>query len=245
MLRPSVTWKHGLLPRRSGSVYAQRFASTGRDRPAGRGLSGGSDVMPDLPKRTLGRTGLEVTTLGYGAMELRGAPRGRDVSEEQAERILNAVLDAGINFIDTSIDYGVAEERIGRYISHRRSEYFLASKCGCLAGDLATTRRRHARASASRTSSPPRTSSRASSRACARMKTDYLDLVQFHALALEGASSRSTAAWRRCRTSSGRARCASSASPGTIPNLQRADRDGRVRRLPDPVLGAGARRTRR
>ena len=73
--------------------------------------------MPDLPKRTLGRTGLDVTTLGYGAMELRGAPRGRDISDEQAERILNAVLDAGINFIDTSIDYGVAEERIGRYIS--------------------------------------------------------------------------------------------------------------------------------
>ena len=38
--------------------------------------------MSDLPKRTLGRTGLEVTTLGYGAMELRGAPRGRDVGEE-------------------------------------------------------------------------------------------------------------------------------------------------------------------
>ena len=92
--------------------------------------------MPDLPKRTLGRTGMNVTTLGYGAMELRGAPRGRDVSDEQAERILNAVLDAGVNFIDTSIDYGVAEERIGRYISRRRSEYFLASKCGCLAGDL-------------------------------------------------------------------------------------------------------------
>jgi hypothetical protein len=40
--------------------------------------------MPDLPKRALGRTGLEVTTLGYGAMELRGAPRGRDISDEQA-----------------------------------------------------------------------------------------------------------------------------------------------------------------
>src|SRR5690242_16154531 len=93
--------------------------------------------MPDLPKRTLGRTGLDVTTLGYGSMELRGTPRGRDVSDEQAERILNAVLDAGINVIDTSIDYGVAEERIGRYIGHRRSEYFLASKCGCLAGELA------------------------------------------------------------------------------------------------------------
>ena len=122
--------------------------------------------MADLPKRTLGRTGLEVTTLGYGAMELRGAPRGRDVSEEQAERILNAVLDAGINFIDTSIDYGVAEERIGRYISHRRSEYFLASKCGCLAGDLPETRRRSAPTSETRTPSRQRTSSRASNRAC-------------------------------------------------------------------------------
>ena len=90
--------------------------------------------MADLPKRTLGRTGLQVTMLGYGAMELRGAPRARDTTEAQAETILNAVLDAGINYIDTSIDYGVSEERIGRYISHRRSEYYLASKCGCLVG---------------------------------------------------------------------------------------------------------------
>ena len=36
-----------------------------------------------LPKRELGRTGLPVTVLGYGAMELRGAPRGRDVTEAQ------------------------------------------------------------------------------------------------------------------------------------------------------------------
>jgi len=40
--------------------------------------------MTELPKRELGRTGLEVTMLGYGAMELRGAPRGRDISEAQA-----------------------------------------------------------------------------------------------------------------------------------------------------------------
>jgi len=90
--------------------------------------------MVDLPKRELGRTGLQVTTLGYGAMELRGAPRARDTTEAQAKTILNAVLDAGINYIDTSIDYGVSEERIGHYISHRRSEYYLASKCGCLVG---------------------------------------------------------------------------------------------------------------
>jgi aryl-alcohol dehydrogenase-like predicted oxidoreductase len=137
--------------------------------------------MPDLPKRTLGRTGLEVTTLGYGAMELRGAPRGRDVSEAQAERILNAVLDAGINFVDTSIDYGLAEERIGRYISHRRSEYFLASKCGCLAGDLASN------------PPPPRPGQRSPhvftaenvvqgvEQSLERLRTEYLDLVQFHA----------------------------------------------------------------
>jgi len=76
--------------------------------------------MADLPKRELGRTGLQVTMLGYGAMELRGAPRARDTTEAQAETILNAVLDAGINYIDTSIDYGVSEERIGRFSSGLR-----------------------------------------------------------------------------------------------------------------------------
>src|SRR5215471_14210476 len=84
-----------------------------------------------LPTRTLGRTGLQVTQLGYGAMELRDAPRGRPIADDQAERILRAVLDAGINYIDTSIDYGLSEERIGRYIGDRRGEFFLASKCGC------------------------------------------------------------------------------------------------------------------
>jgi len=41
-------------------------------------------------------------------MELRGAPRARDITEAQAETILNAALDAGINYIDTSIDYGLS-----------------------------------------------------------------------------------------------------------------------------------------
>jgi hypothetical protein len=46
-----------------------------------------------VAKRELGRTGLQVTTLGYGAMELRGAPRARDISEAQAETILNKVVE--------------------------------------------------------------------------------------------------------------------------------------------------------
>jgi aryl-alcohol dehydrogenase-like predicted oxidoreductase len=67
--------------------------------------------MSQLPTAVLGRTGLEVTKLGYGAMELRGSAggRGRDVDSGDATRILNQVLDSGINFIDTSPDYGDSE----------------------------------------------------------------------------------------------------------------------------------------
>ena len=66
-------------------------------------------------------------------MGLRG-PRTwgvRVVSDSEADVFLNAVLDAGINFIDTAPDYGVSEERIGQFIASRRSEYILATKCGC------------------------------------------------------------------------------------------------------------------
>ena len=82
--------------------------------------------------RALGRTGADVSILGYGAMELRGRPRGPEISDSDAGRLLNAVLDGGINLIDTAPDYGRSEELIGTYVSHRRDEFFLASKCGCL-----------------------------------------------------------------------------------------------------------------
>jgi aryl-alcohol dehydrogenase-like predicted oxidoreductase len=131
--------------------------------------------MPNLPKRTLGRTGLDVTTLGYGAMELRGEPRGPAVSESEADAILNAVLDAGINFIDTSPDYGRSEEHIGRAISHRRREFFLASKCGCLVGAApAPSGQRNPHVF---TAENVRAGVEQSLR---RMKTEFLDLVQFH-----------------------------------------------------------------
>jgi aryl-alcohol dehydrogenase-like predicted oxidoreductase len=126
--------------------------------------------MAGLPKQTLGRTGLEVTTLGFGAMELRGAPAGPEITDDQADRVLNAVLDAGINFIDTSIDYGRSEELIGRFIAHRRSEYFLASKCGCVPSAPMGAEHIH-------TAENIRAGVEQSLR---RMKTDYLDLVQFH-----------------------------------------------------------------
>lgn len=132
--------------------------------------------MADLPTHTLGRTGLEVTALGYGAMELRGAPRGRDITPDQAQTVLNAVLDQGITFIDTSIDYGQSEELIGRFIAGRRSDFILASKCGCLVGAVpAPPGERN-----------PHVFTRENiiagvNQSLARMKTDYLDVLQFHA----------------------------------------------------------------
>jgi aryl-alcohol dehydrogenase-like predicted oxidoreductase len=125
--------------------------------------------MADLPKRRLGKTGEDVTILGFGAMELRGGGRGPEITEEQAETILNAVLDSGINFIDTSIDYGRSEELIGKYISNRRDEYFLASKCGCVVGGQ---QGEHVH-----TAENIRKGVENSLRL---LKTDHLDLVQFH-----------------------------------------------------------------
>jgi aryl-alcohol dehydrogenase-like predicted oxidoreductase len=121
--------------------------------------------MPDLPRRPLGQTGMDVTTLGFGAMELRSVENDAD-----AERVLNAVLDAGINFIDTSIDYGRSEELIGKYISGRRSEYFLASKCGCVVGAAGGSDHVHTAENIRR----------GVENSLRLLNTDHLDLVQFH-----------------------------------------------------------------
>src|SRR5262249_61312323 len=85
-----------------------------------------------MPTRRLGGAGAEVTIRGYGAMERRGQRYGPAIEDDEAGRLLNEVLDGGVNLIDTSIDYGRSEELIGRYLGHRRDEFFLASKCGCL-----------------------------------------------------------------------------------------------------------------
>ena len=55
-------------------------------------------------------------------MDLGGAPAANEISDDEAGNVLNAVLDAGINFIDTAVCYGSSEARIGRSISHRRNE---------------------------------------------------------------------------------------------------------------------------
>jgi len=136
-----------------------------------------------IPRNTFGRTGLEVSKLGFGAMEVRGSRiwGGRPVTEDEADLILNAVLDAGINFIDTANDYGRSEEFIGKYIAHRRSEYVLATKCGC------TVVRRD-----EDTDDTPHVWTRENlfrglHESLTRMKTDHVDIMQLHNPSVEQA----------------------------------------------------------
>lgn len=141
--------------------------------------------MPDLPKRLLGRTGLHVTTLGFGALELRGmvAGVGRPLLPEQPERILHAVLDAGINYIDIAVDYGEAEEHLGHCIAHRRQEFFLASKCGCPLDVRRFTPDQRTRFGVPMPQFHDYSRQNivaAVHQSLQRMRTDYLDVVQFH-----------------------------------------------------------------
>ncbi len=137
--------------------------------------------MVALPTRPLGSTGVEVSALSFGAMELRGPPRGRDLDEAEVGRLLNLVLDSGVTVVDTSIDYEASEERIGRHLGHRRDEFFLASKCGCLVGwerpvDYQGGMRGGGPHDFSRTNIVAGVE-----QSLRRLRTDHLDLLQVHA----------------------------------------------------------------
>ncbi|MFV9510511.1 aldo/keto reductase [Tepidibacillus sp. LV47] len=92
--------------------------------------------MKALEKRRIERMNTEVTFFGFGALSIGrdwgygSAEEKKRPDEEEAGRVLNAILDLGVNLIDTARAYHRSEERIGKYISHRRNEYILATKCG-------------------------------------------------------------------------------------------------------------------
>ena len=69
---------------------------------------------------------MPVSCLALGTYELRNS------SFRQAEEILLTALDNGINYIDTAPCYGKSEELIGNILHGRRSQFILASKCGCV-----------------------------------------------------------------------------------------------------------------
>ena len=126
--------------------------------------------MGDLARRQLGRTGLSATVLGFGSMDLGGPPAAGEISDDEAGRVLNAVLDSGVNFIDTAVCYGTSEARIGKAISHRRNEFILATKCGCVPGKGMGGAHIHTAANI-----------RAGVEHSLRMmRTDYIDIVQIH-----------------------------------------------------------------
>ena len=79
-----------------------------------------------MEMRPLGKTGFEVSVLGFG-----GGPVGFDaLDQDGVGRILNTLLDRGVNLIDTAAGYKGSEEAIGKAVAHRREEYVLVSKCG-------------------------------------------------------------------------------------------------------------------
>ncbi|MBW2271155.1 MAG: aldo/keto reductase [Deltaproteobacteria bacterium] len=128
--------------------------------------------MQGIPTTRLGQTGLEVTRLGFGAMEL--APIKAGLTPEGAGRVLRAVLDGGINFIDTSPDYGLSEEMIGEHIAGRRDEFVLASKCGCPIDVEPSANGVGAHVYT------PENIRAGVEQSLKRMRTDHIDIVQIH-----------------------------------------------------------------
>lgn len=82
-----------------------------------------------MQQRQLGP--FSVSAIGLGCMNICHA-YGAPVSEQQAERVLLAALDAGVTHFDTAALYGfgASETLVGRFLSQHRSKFTLASKCG-------------------------------------------------------------------------------------------------------------------
>ena len=89
--------------------------------------------MKGLERKTLGKSGIEVTRVGLGCASLGGMYG--DITEERAHEVVRRALSLGINVIDTAplYGYGKSEIRIGRAVQDRnRSDFVLATKVGRL-----------------------------------------------------------------------------------------------------------------
>lgn len=121
--------------------------------------------------RTLGKTGLQVSEIGFGAAQI-GNPA---LPDAQVEAVLNRVLDLGITFLDTAAMYGDSEARIGKFIAHRQDKFILATKCGdyqVIKGGKREIVKDYSPKGILRTIDTSRS----------KLKMDVLDIVQFHGL---------------------------------------------------------------
>ncbi len=122
-----------------------------------------------MERRPFGKTGLEVSVIGFGA-----APIGLlKTEQDRVEQILNFLLDEGVNLIDTAASYQGSEEAIGRAVSSRRDEYVLVSKCGRHDDDL------------SGTDWSADLITRTIDRSLKRLQTDHLDVMLLHSCDLD------------------------------------------------------------
>ena len=106
-----------------------------------------------MKKRILGKTGWEISIIGFGAIKL---PL---LTQKECDVILNSAIDGGINFVDTADCYGDSEEKIGRALRQRRKEFYLATKID--ERDANGVRRKL-------------------ERCLSRLNTDWIDLAFFH-----------------------------------------------------------------
>jgi len=117
--------------------------------------------------RALGKTGLRVSTLGFGGSEIGY----QAVAQKTVDKILNTALDAGINVIDTAECYADGEALIGKAIAKRRAEVVLMTKCG------------HAPVGSSADWDPAMLA-RSIERSLKNLRTDHVDVMQFHSPSL-------------------------------------------------------------
>jgi aryl-alcohol dehydrogenase-like predicted oxidoreductase len=86
-------------------------------------------------KRLLGNTGIEVSEIAFGGVEIEmpygiGVSSEKDMlSESKAIELLHTALDNGINFFDTARMYGQCEKIIGKAFKDKRDKVVLATKC--------------------------------------------------------------------------------------------------------------------
>lgn len=119
--------------------------------------------------RTLGRTGLKVSVLSYGASPLGGVFRA--VSENDGIEAVHVALNLGVNFIDVSPFYGLtkAETVLGRALKGiNRGRYYLATKVGRYGHEMKDFDFSAARVT------------RSVDESLARLGVDYVDLIQCH-----------------------------------------------------------------
>lgn len=118
--------------------------------------------------RTLGRTGLHVSVIGFGASPLGNEFGPADFDE--SVRAVHHAIDQGINYFDVAPYYGrtLAEERLGRALEGRRHKVILATKCGRYGKDVSECDYSAARVT------------RSVEESLMRLRSDYVDLLQVH-----------------------------------------------------------------